>query len=357
MAKKTFKRNIYGIVILAVIAICIKIFGMSTPSIEDPYFEKQWALNNESYGIDIGVGKIWPYLTLEQFPNTVVIAVIDTGVDFSHPELQGKQWVNPNEISRNHIDDDNNGYIDDFNGWNFIENDNSMQCSSYHGTMCAGIIAANHDAIGIKGITGNLNIQFMSLQILDSNYSVGHGDMESLIKAIHYAEDNGADICNLSLSTKEVSYDLYRTIKSSKMLFVTSAGNSESFRGINIDKSSVYPASYDLPNLITVTSIDSRGKLDKKANYGYAKVQVAAPGSNICVLSGRHTYGYVDGTSYAAAHVSGMAAIIYARDREISASKAKTYICEATLKLASLNEKCQTEGMIYGEKLLKLLLQ
>ena len=317
----------------------------------DPFNDALWAYDNSGYfihyygtfpvthysapDIDMNIWDAWEaYPLAKEDTRTVIIAIIDTGVDYRHPDLKDQMWTNPNEIPDNGIDDDGNGYIDDIHGWDFFNNDATVchyteTISGYtanpddndnHGTHIAGIIAATaNNGIGISGIASNVNVQIMSLKIHGGTSS--SGSVSNAIKAIQYAEAMGADICNLSWGTTNYSQSLELTIRESSMLFVTAAGNN----GLNNNSTPVFPASLRLPNLISVGYIDSDGYLDPSSNYGVSTVDIAAPGEEIfSTLVG--TYGYSNGSSMAAPHVTGLAAMIYAYHDKVYPAQVKELI-------------------------------
>jgi subtilisin family serine protease len=177
----------------------------------DTYSKSQWALSNNGTftgyrnsvksvsGVDTSAEKAWKYYTAKR---DVIIALIDTGVQYTHSDLSGSFWTNTNEIAGNGIDDDGNGYVDDVNGWNFFNNNNQVYTgeTDAHGTHCAGTIsAAKNNTEGIAGLADYDNIKIMTLKALGG--ANGAGTTLSLARAIKYAEDNGASICNLSLGT------------------------------------------------------------------------------------------------------------------------------------------------------------
>ncbi len=329
---------------------------------DDPFNDALWAFDNPGYfthyygsfpvtqhsleGIDMNIWDAWRnYPLSKEETRTVIIAVIDTGVDYLHPDLADHMWVNQNEIPGNGIDDDGNGYIDDVYGWDFYNNDASVchyvetehgytanpDDNDNHGTHIAGIIAATADnGIGISGVASNVNIQIMSLKIHGGSSS--SGSVANAIKAIQYAEAMGADICNLSWGTTNYSQALELAIRESSMLFITAAGNN----GINNNSTPMFPASLRLPNLISVAYIDSLGTLAEDSNYGVSTVDIAAPGEDIySTLVG--SYGYSSGSSMAAPHVTGLAAMIYAYQENIYPSQVKELIINTLSPLDSLN--------------------
>ena len=340
----------------------------------NPLMNKQWYLLNNGdkkaiissndyrdylemkSGFDISAIGMWEIVSSYEFNQDVIVAVIDTGIDYLHEDLQESLWINTGEIPNDGIDNDNNGYVDDIHGYNFCsDNGNIMEVQQNagengHGTMCAGIIAACDNNIGILGITRYTNVKLMSLKVLDSEEGINTGNVSNIIKAVKYAEANGAQICNLSLCITEYDDELKETMEKSNMLFVVPAGNG-SGRGIDISKKPVYPASYKLDNMIVVANLNYNGKLNKQSNYGLNYVDVVAPGT--CIYS---TYRYASGTSMSTAVVSGIAAVIYATNKDMSASRAKEFICSTVDKILELKLQITSGGSVNGEKALRMAL-
>ncbi len=296
--------------------------------------------------IDIDAKEAWD--TLSDDGDEVIIAVIDTGVDYTHEDLKDSVWTNTSEIAGDGIDNDKNGYIDDVYGWDFY-NDKAFEVgkntSEYeHGTHVAGIMAASLNSKGIAGAVGDANVKVMSIKVLGGKD--GSGEAEDVIAAIEYAEKMGASICNLSFGTQEYSAKLYETIKASDMLFVCAAGNgSRTSYGDNTDNIPCYPASFNLDNIISVANLTYDGTLDASSNYGKTSVDIAAPGSYIISTLPNDSYGYFSGTSMAAPYVSAVAALVYS-DREVELSKVKEIILGSVQKLDSLKNKVVSGGMV-----------
>lgn len=265
---------------------------MSIPN--DPEFNKLWHLRNTGQevngipgvpGADISIDEAW---NLETGSPNMVIAVIDTGVAFEHPDLSNNIWLNTDEISGNGIDDDNNGYIDDIVGWDFVNNDNNPSDYSKdlygngHGTHVAGIIAAQgNNGIGVTGVMWRCKI--MPLQIFDlfeiNSFLDSLIQEVNIILAIEYAVDNGAKIINCSFgggSFSQFTYDMINYANQNGVLIVAAAGNDGSDNDVN----SKYPSSYDLPNIISVAATNASDELSSYSNYGIQSVDVAAPGGN-----------------------------------------------------------------------------
>jgi subtilisin family serine protease len=361
------------------IAICILLIvmlsscGKTQESTHDSEFKKQWGLENHGKqdmlqideqvatlsgmkeGVDIKYIGMWEALP-EDFPQKdVVVALIDSGVDFSGPELINTQWKNVDEIPDNNIDDDKNGYADDINGWDFttqLSNETGLysESSNSHGTICAGIVAAEQNGAGIEGVTRGKRVQIMDLKILSPSNSVGEGSISNLISAIEYAEENGASICNLSLSTSVYDAELYDVIKNSKMLFITSAGNSTNLLRINIDKKKKYPACFDLPNIIAVANIGIDGILNIGSNIGPKSVKLAAPGTYIYSTMPAGEYSYSTGASFSAPFVTGVAVVLYQYMEYPTAKGVGEIICESVTKMDTLKGKVSTGGMLNGMK-------
>lgn len=324
----------------------------TTSYYNDPYYKRQWwvsAMNLEA---------AWKQQLLYT-TTPVIVAVIDTGVDYTHPDLEENIWRNSNEIKGNKIDDDNNGYIDDYYGWDFYNNDSSIYSSTYsgtkksannfdndnHGTHVAGLIAAScNNGTGIAGIASNTNIYIMCLKVFGG--VSGSGNTTNIIKAIKYAETMGAKIVNVSWNFNKNDKALFNTIKESNMLFVCSAGNE----AINVDKKPSYPCCYDLDNVISVTSIDETGLFCSDfANYGANSIELAAPGKNIIstVIGG---YQSLYGTSMSVPMVTGTAALAYSANPHLRAADLKEIILNSTNFNRSLITKTVTGGTIDAYK-------
>ena len=292
-------------------------------------------------GIDIGLADAWRLY--DGGSRDVVVALVDTGIDYTHEDLAGRIWTNTDEIPGNGIDDDGNGYVDDVYGWNFYSGTNDVYVGTEdaHGTHGAGTIAANAgNGVGIAGIVQSDHVKVMAVKALGG--SDGSGTTASIIQAIQYAEANGAQICNLSLGSSQNDPALYRTIASSKMLFVVAAGND----GTDLETAPSYPASYDLDNLIAVANIRYDGELDPTSSYGAASVDLAAPGSYILSTTPGGTYSYMTGTSMAAPMVSAAAAMVYSAFPNATLADVKDILLASVQKLDSLSDCTATGGML-----------
>lgn len=338
----------------------------------DTYSSTQWQIYNPGYynvftssgsrevssteDVDMDLAEAWMYMNQEPVSRReVVIAILDTGVDYMHPDLAEHIWVNPNEIPGDGIDNDNNGYVDDIYGWDFYNDDASVCHYKYdkntktnlslpedkddHGTHIAGIIGAIADnSIGIAGIASNIDIKLMVLKI--NGGPDGTGSISDAILGIKYATKMGADICNISWGTSQNSPALKQTIIESDMLFVAAAGN----RGSDNDTKPVYPSSFQLDNLISVTFIDANGKLTRLSNYGPKTVEMAAPGSDIMsTIVG--SYQTLSGTSMAAPQVSAVAALLYSYNKKLYPLAVKDIVLRTIKPIPELRDSILYPGI------------
>lgn len=298
-------------------------------------------------GIDINIRPAWDLYDAAENKRQVVVAIIDTGVDYTHQELSNAMWTNSGEIPGDGIDNDGNGYVDDIYGWNFYSGSNAVFVGEEdsHGTHAAGTISAVRGSYGITGITDNQYVKIMSLKALGSIYGIG--SPESVIEAIRYAEANGASICNLSMGTTAYSEELAKVIQDSHMLFVVASGNGGSNGiGYNTDIFPVYPASFPYDNVISVANLLFDGSLSKDSNYGPASVDLAAPGTYILSTVPGNNYGFMSGTSMAAPMVTGAAAMLYSYRPELTLPDVKNILLNSARKLDTLNGKTVSGGML-----------
>jgi len=357
----------------------------------DNYFHLQWGLHNTGQtrgkvDADIDAPEAWDIFTGTQ---SITIAIIDTGVDYGHPDLMNNIWKNPGEIGdgkeQDNIDNDNNGYVDDWHGWNFntgvpgsIGNNDPMDCnetlflpqlacSVYHGTHVAGISGANgNNIIGISGVCWNISI--MPCKIFNCNET--NPPLNSLvshaIRAIDYAIVNGAKIINASWGFNEYSTSLLSAIgraQASGVLFVASAGNDNK----NNDNFPHYPASYDLDNIISVLATDHDDERWVESNptyggsnYGIYSVDLGAPGKEIFSTRLRicaDTYGgdyyeYKTGTSMATPYVAGLAALVWGYRPYLNWWQVKTILAKSVDIIPNLVSVTRYGGRINAYKAL-----
>jgi len=298
-------------------------------------------------GIDIDIQPAWEAYEKTGEKRSVIVAIIDTGIDIKHQELKDSIWTNPGEIAGDGLDNDGNGFVDDIHGWNFYSGNNKVFLGSEdsHGTHAAGTIGAARGAYGIAGITDNHYVKIMPLKALGGKE--GTGTPEAVIQSIRYAEANGASICNLSMGTTAYSEELAQTIKNSRMLFVVSSGNGGiSGLGYDTDINPVYPASLPFDNVISVANILFDGTLSKESNFGAKSVDIAAPGTYILSTIPGNKYGFMSGTSMSAPMVTGVAAMVYSYRTDISLSDVKQILLNSSRKLDSLQGKVVSGGLL-----------
>ncbi len=323
------------------------------PFYEDPFgsisndFGSSKAVQGNS-GVDINIEAAWD--NYNGGTRETIIALIDTGVDYTHEDLENALWTNKDEIPGNGLDDDQNGYIDDYYGWNFYNNSNQIYTNPVedrHGTHCAGsMVAVTNNTSGIAGIAGNSAVKVMALKALGG--SDGSGSTDSVIKAIQYAEANGAVICNLSLGANESDQALYQAIADSSMLFVIASGNGDEWtgQGQNLDVFPWYPSSYSLDNIIAVANLQPNGRLHYSSNYGSQSVDLAAPGTYILSTIPGNKYGYMTGTSMSAPVVSAVAALVYSQNDQLTLPEVKDIILTSVHTNDSLKGKLVSGGFL-----------
>src|SRR5262245_693258 len=317
----------------------------------DPFFNQEWGLDNTGQQVnwtsgtpdaDIDAKEAWNVSTGSP---DVTVAVIDTGVDVTHPDLAQDIWINEGEncagCRTNGIDDDGNGYVDDWRGWDFVNHDNDPTDDNGHGTHVAGsIAAAGNNGVGVAGVTWNSKI--MPLKFLGSD---GSGSTEDAISAILYARAKGVPILNNSWGGGEFSQALQDAIEqtdASGELFVAAAGNDFT----NTDAEPFWPSSYDTPNILSVGASD---QFDRKAwfsNYGVRTVDLSAPGTNIYSTWRGGTYRFADGTSMATPQVSGAAALAKAVFPDASGVGLKALLLRTVDPVAALNGATRTGGRL-----------
>ena len=316
----------------------VNVFDSPPPT--DPKFSDQWALQDLSNKADINIAEGWEeYLSDAQGGSatgpSVVVAVIDTGIDYNHPDLKGVMWTNPDEIAGDGIDNDGNGIVDDVYGADFTRSSpmgDPIDRHS-HGTHCSGIIAATpNNGQGIAGVASFTKgkVKLMALKGFSDN---GSGTNSGLLECLNYAIDKGAKISSNSWGGGSVGgiEHIWDAVLRNNLdhLFVASAGNSN--REIK-DSSKIMTCGLKEPNLLCVASSTENDDRSRFSNYGNGYVHVFAPGSRILSSIPNNGYGYKYGTSMACPHVSGLAALIMTMRDDISAHEVRQVI-EANVRV------------------------
>jgi Mg-chelatase subunit ChlD len=317
----------------------------------DAMFDQLWGLqntgqNNGKAGADIDAVAAWDKI---QGSSDTLVAVIDTGVDYNHVDLADNMWINEGEIPNNGIDDDNNGYIDDYYGYDFANDDSDPMDVYEHGTHCAGTIGAvGNNGIGVAGV--NWRVKLMALKAGTDN---GWLFVSDEIAAIEYALKMGAKISNNSYGGYgfvQSEYDAVKAAGEQGHLFIAAAGNN----GIDIDNYiwPFTPAGYDLDNIISVGATDNTDTMPYWSNYGEQAVDLCAPGENILSTTPNDTYQNYSGTSMSTPHVVGVAALLKALNPASRYSEIKQAILNGVDQIAGLEGKCLTGGRLNAQRAL-----
>lgn len=325
--------------------------GSSNPVLpNDPRFSEQWALANEGQnggtsGADISATSAW---SVTKGSENVVVAVLDSGVDYTHPDLENNIWKRPENVKE--YQDRNLGEIDDENGYDALENDGDPMDENGHGTHCAGIIGA--EGGNNEGITGvNWTVQIMPLRFMDAN---GSGTTKDAIEAINYVIDRrkaGVNVRIISASwgstqKSRALEDVIRKAYDAGILFVAASGNSS----VDADRQPHYPSSYNLGNIISVAALDRNDKLTSFSNYGLKSVHIGAPGKDILSTYLKHEFKESSGTSMATPVVAGVAALVLANDPKMTVDELRKHLLESVDKLPDLKTKLVTGGRINAAK-------
>lgn len=316
--------------------------SLSTPN--DPRFGQLWGLQNTGsnepnsstpgvVGADIAAMKAWE---ITKGSRDVVIAVIDTGIDYNHEDLKDNMWVNPDPNAA------------DRHGYNFVTNTPDPFDGNDHGTHCAGTIGAVHDnGLGVAGVMGE--VQLMALKFLSDS---GSGTTEAAIRAIDYATEKNVDIMSNSWGGGGRSQALEDAIiraNDKGILFVVAAGNSSS----NNDSRPQYPANYEVPNVISVAASTAQDSLASFSCFGRNTVHIAAPGHRILSTTKRGGYSVFSGTSMAAPHVSGALGLLLAQEGgRMPVSEVRERLMYTSDPVATLRGKTTTGGRMNAHNLL-----
>ena len=294
--------------------------------------------NANAYGLaKISADKAW---AIQKGSKNVIVAVIDTGVDYNHPDLAFNMWRNPKaNAAKTGVDPNGDSITGDVVGYDFINNDALPFDDNMHGTHCAGTIGAvGGNGIGISGV--NQRVSIMAVKFLSG---AGSGDTLGAIASIDYAVSRGAKILSNSWGGgADENNDALREaiVRAEKagVLFVAAAGND----GSNNDKRATYPAAFDVPNMVTVAATDSNDRMASFSNYGAKSVHVGAPGVDVYSTKPNNSYQKLSGTSMACPHVAGAAALIWAQFPNADYKEIKRRLLETGDDLPALAGKTTT---------------
>ena len=321
--------------------------GNASP-FNDPKVSKIWSFDDRS---DNGISINKTYAENATAPvEQIIVAVVDTGVDYNHEDLKDVMWTNPGEIAGNGIDDDNNGYIDDVHGINTLKRDSQgnatadMMDTHSHGTHVSGTIGAKqNNGIGIAGITSNVRI--MGIRTIPNNDDETDIDVaESFL----YAAKMGAKIINCSFGkSKNEGGNLVKdTIdhigQQYGVLVIAAAGNDST----DIDRRQTWPASYESDNLMVVASTSSSGGLSGFSNYGSKSVDIAAPGSSIYSSTPGNRYGSMSGTSMACPTTVGVAAEVLANNPALTPVELKKLLMDTVTPIGRFSGRLASAGRV-----------
>lgn len=319
----------------------------------DAEFSKLWAMKNVGQkdsggtdgkaGADIGATKAWATTTGNR---NIRVAIIDTGVDYTHPDLKDNIWANPGESGggkeTNGLDDDGNGFVDDFHGWNFAGvSTNDPMDDNEHGTHVAGTIAGNgNDGVGVVGV--NWVGSIIPVKFLTGG---GSGTLADAVKAIQYVNKIGAHMSNNSWGGGGFTQSMFDAIKEGSdkgNLFIAAAGNDSQ----NADTSPHFPAGYQLPNVIAVAATTNTDSLATFSTYGKRTVHIAAPGHKIFSSVPGGGYDSFSGTSMATPHVAGAAALLWGTDPSMAAATVKDRLLRSRDYIGALSRKVASSGRL-----------
>ena len=319
---------------------------------DDELFLQQWGLFNSGQkggqaGADISAMRAW---AVTRGSDQVVVAVLDSGVDYSHPDLANNIWSRPQIIKPYEDDDLTEGAVDDVHGFNVVDDNGDPMDDNGHGTHCAGIIGAEGgNGIGIAGV--NWTVKIMPLRFMDAD---GTGTTKDAIEAINYVIDRKRAGVNVriisaswgSMAKSRALEDVIRKAYEADILFVAAAGNA----GSDNDQTPHYPSSYNLGNVVSVAALNRHNELASFSNYGAKSVHVAAPGQEILSTWLEHGFTEKQGTSMATPFVSGVAALILAENPKMSVDDLRARLLKSVDVLPSLKGKVSSGGRINAAK-------
>lgn len=272
----------------------------------------------------------------------VVVAVVDSGIDYTHPDLADNIWLNPGEIPNNGVDDDRNGYKDDIRRYNFYGDNPNVRAGSGHGTHCAGIIGAiGNNEFGVAGV--NWKVTILPIKA----FADGSSETDIIIEALAYARRVGVQVYSLSFSGPErvasrALREMFSKIERDGSVVVAAAGNS----GSNLEFSKRYPASYPFANIISVGANDPEDRLASFSNFGPESVDIVAPGGRIYSTGPNRQVIKSSGTSMSAPHVAGAAALLLSLEPNLSGLQVKERIMSTADRVPELLGRIKSAGRL-----------
>ncbi len=313
---------------------------------DDPEYRSGmlWGLDNQGQNggvadVDIDAPEGWDVI---HDASSVVVAMLDSGIRYSHEDLRGNRWINPAETAGNGLDDDQNEFVDDVYGINALTGTGDPMDDYGHGTHIASIVGAvGNNGRGVTGVAWK--VQLMACKMLDEH---GDGTISAAIQCLDYARLKGAHIINASWQDTDYSEALRSAlvrVREAGIIVVAAAGNG----GTDLDLTPTYPAAYGLDNLVAVAAVNRSGELPGYSNYGAQRVDLAAPGSDIYAAwnGADWTYTYYNGTSMAAPHVAGILALLKAAYPAESSRDLINRVLVSAKPLEALRHKCRAGGM------------
>lgn len=321
----------------------------------DPRFGELWGLNNTgsndpsrtpgTEGADISAFRAWE---VESGAREIKVAVIDTGVEYTHPDLAANMWQNEAELNGEEgVDDDGNGYVDDIYGWDFANDDNDPIDGHSHGTHCAGTIGAVHNnEVGVAGVMSDVSI--VAIKFLSDG---GSGTTANAVKAIQYATSLDVDLMSNSWGGGGFSQALFDAIQEASdagIVFTAAAGNSSS----NNDQRPHYPSNYDIPNVVSVAAHTAQDTLASFSCYGAETVHIAAPGHKILSTVKNGGYAVYSGTSMATPHVSGAIGLLLSKEGRMDHLALRERLMATSEPIRSYRRKTISGGRLNAYNLL-----
>eukprot|EP00210_Caulerpa_lentillifera_P006692 g6395.t1 len=354
------KKRKTGSVVIALDPESIELDTEVEISSELPDSLRQWHLPAISAYGSSGGTNAWD---LTRGSSEIIVAVIDTGVDYQHPDLHPNIWINTGEIPGNGIDDDHNGFIDDVFGFDFHNDDSDPMDDNGHGTHCAGIIGdiynLTHKPTHVMRISGvSPNVRIMSIKAMGEN---GNGRLSNVIAAVEYSLEMGAQITSNSFGTPHIDYSaafdrLVSVLEQAGQLYVAAAGN----KGRNTDNQSEFPASLESSIILSVAATNEKDQLASFSNYGARSVDLGAPGVKILSTQLNNRYSYSQGTSSATPLVAATAALVlsvYKRqglDPMGRGTQAKQVILSSVDQVPGLKNRTLTGGRLNAARAVEL---